>query len=233
MTSVGVASEELSEDEEDDENLVFVTSWLSDGTVHKIQGELAVGRTYVLKETIAPVGYGFIKADIYFMINEDGTISTEAPYAEDENGNTVLLVEDEAINLVVNKVDYHSKEILVGATFAIYDSETEEEIISWTTDEEGYYDLGAQLLADKAYVLKEIEAPEGYMTIEDVEFVVDREGNIELITESKYVTCLDGYMEVGNERIPVETGDSSNVGMYFMLMLLSMLGIAIPRSKKQ
>ncbi|MBR5796008.1 MAG: hypothetical protein IKY26_07665, partial [Erysipelotrichaceae bacterium] len=118
-----VVLEELSEDETEDENLVFVTSWLSDGSVHEVYATLGAGKTYVLKETIAPQGYGYIHADIYFTVNEDGSITTEATLAEDENGNAVIMVEDEAIKLEVNKVDVRTNQKLEGAVFAVYDGE--------------------------------------------------------------------------------------------------------------
>ena len=200
----------------------------------KIKREITLVISYVLKETIAPQGYGYIHADIYFTVNEDGSVTTEATLAEDENGNAVIMVEDEAIHLEVNKVDSHTKQKLEGAVFAIYDGETAEEIISWTSEKETNYNLGAQLIADRKYILKEVQSPEGYRTIGDVEFVVDREGKVELVTESTHVTCVDGYMEIGNDRIPVDTSDTSNVGMYYILMLFSMFGIIVlPRRRKE
>ena len=229
-----VVLEELSEDETEDENLVFVTSWLSDGSVHEVYATLGAGKTYVLKETIAPQGYGYIHADIYFTVNEDGSITTEATLAEDENGNAVIMVEDEAIKLEVNKVDVRTNQKLEGAVFAVYDGETAEEIVSWTSDKETNYNLGALLVADRKYVLKEVQAPEGYRTIGDVEFVIDREGKVELLTESNLVIYEDGYMIIGNDRIPVNTSDTSNVGMYYILMLFSMFGIIVlPRRRKE
>lgn len=219
------------------DNLVPVTSWTSGEEAHLIKGLLAVNETYVLKETIAPAGYGFIKTDIVFSVNADGSITSEtAEIAVDEAGNQILLVKDDIIDLKISKTSFATGKKLAGAVLAVYNKETGEEVVKWTSTEEGCYDFGAYLTANETYILKELEAPAGYVKIDDVEFTVENEGQIIILTDSKFVTYVEGHMEVANCPEVPKTGDDFSSGNMLLAMLLAMGGMAvaaIPRRKRQ
>jgi nicotinate phosphoribosyltransferase len=122
--------------------------------------------------------------------------------------------------------------------YRIYDKETGKEVVAWTSTKEGHFDFGQYLNADKTYILKELEAPNGYVKIDDVEFAVDKEGKVELLTKSKYVKLRDGNMEVANcsEEKETKTGDDFSTGSAMMVLMLAMCGIAVavlPRRKRQ
>ena len=222
----------------EEDQLIHITSWTSDGSNHLIKGMLEVGETYIIKETAAPTGYGYIESYIEFTVNEDGSITSGANFAIDENGNRVLLVQDDIIDLKVTKTDYVTGKNLEGAVLAVFDKESGEEIVRLTSTKEGQYDFGAHLTANKTYILKELKAPEGYEKIDDVEFKVLNEGQVEVVTESELVTYEDGQLEIGNCPIPAETpdtGDHTPLGMSMILMTLAMIGMvsaAMPRKRR-
>ena len=52
-----------------------VEEWTSTNEAHEVTG-LTTGKTYILRETVAPEGYG-ITSDTTFELKEDGSIDTE------------------------------------------------------------------------------------------------------------------------------------------------------------
>ena len=91
--------------------------------------KLTAGHEYVLRETVAPVGYGRVTTDMQFEVKTDGTIEVKTseqlrPVTSD--GKTVYLVEDTAISFNVNKVDAGNGEEVEGAELKVYEVETDE-----------------------------------------------------------------------------------------------------------
>lgn len=64
-----------------DENGEVIEDWVSTNEPHYIEAKLIAGKTYTLKETIAPDGYT-IANSIDFTVNEDGTVNTVVMYDE-------------------------------------------------------------------------------------------------------------------------------------------------------
>ena len=64
-----------------DENGTVIEEWVSTNEPHYIEAQLIAGKTYTLKETIAPDGYT-IANSIDFTVNEDGTVNTVVMYDE-------------------------------------------------------------------------------------------------------------------------------------------------------
>ena len=70
-----------------------VDAWISTDESHVIEG-LKTGEEYTLRETVVPTGYA-IPADITFTIDNAGQVTTtDGTTTTDEEGNTVLLVEN-------------------------------------------------------------------------------------------------------------------------------------------
>ena len=70
-----------------------VDAWTSTDESHVIEG-LKTGEEYTLRETVVPTGYA-IPADITFTIDNAGQVTTtDGTTTTDEEGNTVLLVEN-------------------------------------------------------------------------------------------------------------------------------------------
>jgi len=70
-----------------------VEEWASTMDNHIIEG-LNTGDAYTLRENVAIEGYVGPSDDYHFTIDETGKITTTGPTATDEEGNTVLLVEN-------------------------------------------------------------------------------------------------------------------------------------------
>ena len=70
-----------------------VEEWTSTMDNHIIEG-LNTGDAYTLREKVAIEGYVGPSDDYHFTIDETGKITTTGPTATDEEGNTVLLVEN-------------------------------------------------------------------------------------------------------------------------------------------
>ena len=71
----------------------IVEEWISTNEAHVVKG-LKTNEEYTLKETVAPDGY-IITSEITFVIDEDGNVVTRGTTTTDEDGNTVILVEDD------------------------------------------------------------------------------------------------------------------------------------------
>ena len=88
-TKVEISKLDITNDEElvgatlqiIDENGTVIEEWVSTNEPHYIEAQLIAGKTYTLKETIAPDGYT-IANSIDFTVNEDGTVNTVVMYDE-------------------------------------------------------------------------------------------------------------------------------------------------------
>lgn len=93
---------------------------------------------------------------------------------------TINPVADNITRLNVNKLEKGARDYVEGAHMAIYEKDTGRLVTEWVTDgkvhevarnAEGNTADGA-LNVDTVYILRELEAPEGYAKAEDVEFVI-------------------------------------------------------------
>ncbi len=88
-TKVEISKRDITTDEElpgatlqiIDENGEVIEEWVSTSEPHIIEAQLIAGKTYTLKETIAPDGYT-IANSIDFTVNEDGTVTSVVMYDE-------------------------------------------------------------------------------------------------------------------------------------------------------
>ena len=138
ITSVKISKVDIADGEElegatiqliDKETGEVVEEWTSTNKAHEVTG-LTTGKTYILRETVAPEGYG-ITSDTTFELKEDGSIDTEKTTTTvSEEG--VLLVEDTITSVKISKVDIADGEELEGATIQLIDKETGEVVEEWT-----------------------------------------------------------------------------------------------------
>ena len=112
-----------------------VDEWVSGEEAHDIEG-LKTGEEYTLREIIAPEGYT-LTSDTTFSIDENGKVTSTGTTTTDEDGNTVLVVEDAKTHISVSKVDIADGEELPGATIQILDSEGNV-VDEWVSGEEAH-----------------------------------------------------------------------------------------------
>lgn len=84
-------------------------------------------------------------------------------------------VYDETTDVGFSKRDTRTQEWVTGAKLAIIEADTGTTVDSWTTGE-SIHKLTATLDVGKHYILRELEAPEGYAKADDAEFHMDDYG---------------------------------------------------------
>ena len=183
ITSVKISKVDIADGEElegatiqliDKETGEVVEEWTSTNKAHEVTG-LTTGKTYILRETVAPEGYG-ITSDTTFELKEDGSIDTEKTTTTvSEEG--VLLVEDTITSVKISKVDIADGEELEGATIQLVDKETGEVVEEWTSTNKAHEVTG--LTTGKTYILRETVAPEGYSITSDTTFELKEDGSID------------------------------------------------------
>ena len=162
-------------------NSTPIEDWTSDGTVHTVTGKLAVGKTYIYNEYVAPDGY--VKGDlIYFTIQADGSVT-------DLDGNPIdLEMVNTATVVEISKLDENENH-LAGAVMQIKDKDGKV-VDEWTTDGKVHTLIG-KLKAGATYTLHEVSAPNGYYLEDDVTFTVGADG-----TASVGMTDLATYVGI-------------------------------------
>lgn len=144
-----------------DSNRKIVEQWVTDGkTNHQIIGKLIVGQKYFLTEDRAPDGY--LKAeDVVFTVKDTPELQT-------------ITMTDMPTTTRILKVDENGAPV-VGAKLELYESKGQL-VLAWTTD--GTAKEIKWLAADKEYVLREAQAPDGYATASEIRFKVKTDGSV-------------------------------------------------------
>lgn len=136
----------------DDEGNI-IAEWISGENAMVIQG-LSVGKTYTLKEDLAPLGYVQAK-EIKFTV-----------------ASTTDIQKVQMIDKVVTvrKAEANGKAV-EGAVLQVVSNKTKNVVDQWTVDAGGNHNVRG-LLAGETYILKEINVPKGYVKADDMMFTV-------------------------------------------------------------
>ena len=163
-------------DKETGEN---VDEWVSEkGKTHDFGPKLEAGKSYILRETVAPAGYKYA-TDIEFTVKNNGTIETDAKTTTDKDDNKVYLVEDDTTKVTITKVDALGNQLL-GVVLEIQDKDGNP-IETWTTDRTPHVITG-KLILGETYKLVEKSAPAGYALADPVEFTVSADDTDNVVT---------------------------------------------------
>ena len=111
------------------------------------------------------------------------------------DGST-MTVSDDITRIHVDKVEYGTHEFVTGAKMQIIVQETGEVVDEWTTDGTTHkFEKGLDV--NVRYVLREVQAPEGYTTVGDTVFIVNEtEGTGITIVTKDPDTELNDYYKV-------------------------------------
>ncbi len=207
-----------------DENGDIVDEWTSDGENHIITNIPAGG--YTLKEVAAPDGY-VIATDISFTIDEYGNVTVDGVEANafDDDGNPIVTMIDDATLVKISKQDMTTGTELAGATLQVIDKDGNV-IEEWVSANEPHY-IEAKLIAGEKYTLREITAPDGYNTAEDIEFTVNADGSV---TE---VTMKDEAIIVTTPNVATGDTGKSPLGYIMVIAGLVLLTVSIFARKKK
>ena len=139
----------------------LVEEWVSGEEPHELT--LLPG-TYTLHEEMAPEGY-LVADDVEFEVAEGVPV-------------TQVEMVDDVVRVEVEKVDAAEGKPLAGATLRLYDAEGEV-VEEWVSGDEPHLIEG---LAPGEYLLREVEAPEGYALAEDVPLTVEETAEVQIAT---------------------------------------------------
>ena len=160
-----------------DEKEVEVAKWTSTEQTYELGSALEPGKTYTLKETESPLGYG--KTDpVTFKVKGDGTIEMIGEFSKDQYtwSDGKLTVKNAAISLQVDKTDMDKKS-LAGAKISLFDADGKE-LASWDSKVDETHDFGQLLKTGQDYIIREVSAPEGYAANADIKLHVEENGKI-------------------------------------------------------
>ena len=150
-----------------DENRNIITQWISGDQPYVVEG-LTVGEKYILKEDLAPLGY-VQASEIEFVI---------------ENTSEIQKVKMTDKVLTVRKVDA-SGNAVEGAVLQVVSAKTKNIVDQWIVDESGNHNVNG-LIVGESYILKELQAPEGYILADDVEFTVTDDNQNQVVEMNNY-----------------------------------------------
>ena len=137
---------------------------------------LKAGKTYTLRETVAPEGYVLPTDDITFTINEKAKVFTNNQEVSE------LLVRNAKTHVEVSVVDIVGGAELVGAHVQVLDGDgnvvkdLEGNNVEWTSTTENHVIEG--LKTGEEYTLRESVAPNGYLFYADNTFTIAADGTI-------------------------------------------------------
>ncbi len=208
-----------------DENGDIVDEWTSDGENHIITNIPAGG--YTLKEVAAPDGY-IIATDISFTIDEYGNVTVDSveATAETEDGIPCVTMIDNTTIVKISKQDMTTGTELAGAKLQVIDKDGNI-VEEWISTNEPHY-IEAKLIANEIYTLREITAPDGYNTAEDIEFTVNADGSVTevVMKDSKIITTTP----------TVPTGDTGKSSLGYILLFIGLVIVNVllfTRKKKE
>ena len=185
-----------------DQDNKSVDEWISSSTSTHVVKELEVGRTYTIRETVAPDGY-VIAEETICTINSDRTVT----YSGTTTSKGVLLIEDDLNTVNISKKSATDNEELPGATLTLtgdanwenvidhFDASDEHKVskivddggnvkgIRWISTSDELIVKG--LSNGVEYTLHEENAPDGYDYSEDITFTLEN-GEV-----TKTVTMID------------------------------------------
>lgn len=128
-------------------------------------------------------------------------------------------VSDDITRLHVNKLDADTHEYVQGARMAIIEKDSGRVVDEWVTGS-GTHENEKGLDVDVVYILRELEAPEGYSAVEDIEFVVNAtegtgikilsQGADSELVESYKVNLYDKAVTTENEVVVTQTKGSQS-----------------------
>ena len=208
-----------------------IEHWVSGEEPHYIE-KLPVG-TYTLLEEAAPKGY-IISNSVEFEVLDTGEVQS------------VMMKDDHAVGkLILNKTDKESGEPMKGVEFTLYDNKGNV-LETLVTDSAGHAESNEYPIAtftdgkygeNLTYILKETKTLKGYVLDET-------EHEITFVYVDDKTPVIEVTLELTNEEVKKEaeedvpedyefhtteapkTGDETDIALFVLLFLMSLVGLA-------
>ena len=225
-----------------DENGKVVDSYTTDGKTHTTKLEAG---TYTMVETTAPQGYE-VAETITFKVGSDGKVTVDGKEVD-----TVTMVDEYSeYSVKIKKTDVGGKD-LAGAKLRVVDADGNL-VDSWTTNGKEH----SVALTAGTYTLIETQAPALYKKAESITFKVAMDGTVTVngqkvtkITmvdkggdvageddendedEDQGTEGEDSNGETAGEDEEIDTGDTTNITMWAVIMAVAMMVLAALKRK--
>lgn len=176
----------------------LIYEWTSDGKARLFEAEAG---NYIFRETQPPEGYE--KADdIHFNIDNNGNVNVTSGNGTVKGRKTVVMTDRQSKpKILIRKIDPNG-DMLPGAKLEILNRSGDKVIHQWTTG------VAEESIAIDAgdYMFRETNAPQGYEKVSDINFSVDRSGNITLKEALDYAKAERNKLIVtDSKKIPKTT----------------------------
>jgi len=159
-----------------------------------------------------------VKVTVVVTDNMDGTLKTDVTYGENEQKATFV---NEPTTVVIDKVTKSGK-LLAGAKLQIFD-EKGKVVATFTSKEASKKVYG--LKKNKVYTLTEVSAPSGYLIAKDIQFTIDKHGNLYILKKNRKVKVDKIVMK--DLAISAKTGDTNVVIPVIALMMLALCAVFV------
>ena len=137
----------------------IVEEWISTEQPHRIVAGLKAGETYYLCEEKPKRGYAYSKPVAFTVKRYQGITKAE--------------MRNDSTRITICKVDVQGK-LLEGAVLQVLDEKENVIVKDFKTSTQAV-NINGILEAGEKYILREVTAPKGYLSADDVEFIVPKE----------------------------------------------------------
>ena len=187
-----------------DSNNIVIDDWMSDGSVHRVQGSLEIGKKYRLHEESSPEGYE-VSQDIEFEVKntEENQIITMVD-------NKIIIRGEPFVKII--KIDKDGQ-VLEGAELQLLDSNGNV-IEDWMSNDKAH-NVDAKLEVGKQYTLREKTPPKGYEKAEDIVFTAKADEQEIKMTDNK-IRRVAGVVETLDE-----------IGKYFEIFFVAIVILVV------
>ena len=165
---------------DNDDNNRVVYSWTS-GNKETIVQYLREGHHYTFHEEASPDGY-VVATDLKFYVN-------------DYKINETYKVTDKRVRAL--KTDVNHENPIEGAKLSVIDKDSGKTVDTWRTTKDFHY--VNNLIEGKTYIMREEEAPKGYVRANDVIFTVSR------AKETQSVYMVDKRVKISKKGVKVDS----------------------------
>ena len=134
------------------------------------------------------------------------TLVVPQAWAENRQLDAPVTVSDDTTHVQVNKLDPDTRDYVQGASMAIIEKDTGLVVDEWVTGSSSHQNEKV-LDVDKVYILRELAAPDGYDTAQDVEFKINSEEGkgLEILSQGNDSELVESYkINMYDKKQPVE-----------------------------
>jgi len=180
----------------------LIRAWRSATEAMELDGILEGGKSYRYHEVKAPEGYR-AAPDILFTVDAAGVIRNarcDGDDAEVKVINNMVEMTDKPLDVSFAKTDLAGEKV-EGVECILYKKEadgTRSQIDTWISGRENHV-ISGKLSSGSTYIYHEEIAPEGYGWSEDIEFTIEKDGNV---TEAHYINSRGETILYGREGFP-------------------------------